>query len=111
MFSHLVGYIGSISGDEYTNMKNHGYKQYQKVGKSGLEKQYDKILRGNDGYVRRIVDVHNRTEGEEMGLTPTAGNNVVLTVDYGVQKAAFDAMAENRGSVVVLKPSTARFWP
>lgn len=106
MFAHAVGYIGAISPDEYKVMKNIGYKHYQKVGKAGLEKEYDILLRGADGYIRRIVDVRNRTEGEEIGLEPAAGNNLVLTIDYEVQKTAFEAMKDTRGAAIVMKPST-----
>ena len=106
MFSHLVGYIGSISSEEYTKLKDLGYKNYHKIGKTGIENQYDSILRGKDGYIRRIVDVRNRVEEEEMGKLPSAGNDLVLTIDYDVQKTAYDAMEGNIGGVVVLKPST-----
>lgn len=106
MFAHLVGYIGVISREEHDKLKGEGYRHYQRVGKSGIEKQYDRLLRGTDGYIRRIVDVHNRTEGEEVGLDPVAGNNLVLTVDYEVQKAAYDAMENIMGAAIVIKPST-----
>lgn len=106
MFAHLVGYIGVISKEEYQKLKNEGYRHYHRIGKNGIEKQYDRLLRGRDGYVRRIVDVHNRTEGEEVGLEPVAGNNLVLTVDYEVQKAAFDAMENMMGAAIVFKPAT-----
>ena len=106
MFAHSVGYIGSISKREYKKLKSSGYKHYQKIGKSGVEKQYDKLLKGKDGFVRRIVDVRNRTEGEEIGLHPTGGNDVVLTLDYEVQKAAYDAIGDAIGAIIVVKPST-----
>ncbi len=106
MFAHAIGYIGSINKDEYRKRRHTGYKHYQKVGKTGIEKQYDRILRGQDGYIRRIVDVKNRTEGEEIGLRPVAGNNLVLTMDFGVQKADSEALGGSRGAVVVIKPST-----
>lgn len=106
MFSHIIGYTGSISRKEYKKLKKYGYKHYQKIGKSGLEKAYDTILRGVDGYVRRIVDVRSRIEGEEVGLQPVAGSNLILTVDYEIQKVAYDAMGERSGAVIVIKPST-----
>ncbi len=106
MFSHVVGYIGSINKDEYNDLKDKGYKYYHKLGKYGLEKQYDTLLRGIDGNVRRIVDVKNRTEGEEVGKDPVAGNNLVLTIDYNIQKAAHEALQGYVGTVVVMKAST-----
>ncbi|MBN2160729.1 MAG: penicillin-binding protein 2 [Spirochaetes bacterium] len=106
MFAHAVGYVGSISHAEYRRLKSEGYKHYQKIGKSGIEKQYDPLLRGRDGYVRRIVDVRQRTEGEEIGQRPVAGNNLVLTIDYNIQKIIYDAMKGMKGAAIVLKPST-----
>jgi len=106
VFSHSIGYIGSITKKEYEKLKVSGYKYYQSLGKSGIEKQYDKILRGTDGQIRRIVDVKNRTEGEEVGQDPLGGNNLRLTLDYDVQKSAYEALGENRGAVIVIKPST-----
>jgi penicillin-binding protein 2 len=106
MFSHVLGYIGSISQAEYKKMKESGYKYYQKVGKSGIEKQYDDKLRGIDGYIKRIVDVRNRTEGEEIGKEPIAGDNFVLTIDYEVQRAIYEAMGDRIGTAIVIKPAT-----
>ncbi|MCL2026822.1 MAG: hypothetical protein FWG92_08465, partial [Leptospirales bacterium] len=70
MFSHLAGYVGSISPAEYARLKDFGYRNYHKIGKTGIEGQYDSILRGKDGYIRRIVDVRNRVEDEEVGKLP-----------------------------------------
>jgi penicillin-binding protein 2 len=106
MFAHVIGYVGSISHEEYKRLKTGGYKHYQKIGKSGIEKQYDQLLRGKDGYVRRIVDVRQRTEGEEVGQPPVAGDNMVLTIDYNIQSTIYDAMKDMKGAAIVLKPYT-----
>lgn len=106
MFSHSIGYTGLISKEEFGTLRDTGYKQYQKVGKIGIEKEYDNFLRGSDGYMIRIADVRNRTEGEEVGQLPSAGNNLIVTIDYNVQKAANDALDGMKGSCVVIKPST-----
>ncbi|HPJ36879.1 MAG TPA: hypothetical protein PLT75_00400, partial [Spirochaetota bacterium] len=44
MFAHLVGYIGVISKEEYQSLKNEGYRHYHRIGKNGIEKQYDRLL-------------------------------------------------------------------
>lgn len=106
MFSHVVGYVGIISPEEYRRLKGEGYKYYQKIGKAGVEKEYDRILRGRDGYVRRIVDVRQRTEGEEVGAKPVAGKNLVLNIDYRIQSVAYEAMRDQTGACIVLKPAT-----
>jgi len=106
MFAHVVGYIGVISKEEYAQLKTQGYRHYQRIGKNGIESQYDRVLRGRDGYVRRVVDVRNRVEGEEIGLEPQAGNNLVLTIDYGIQQAAYEAMENYQGAALVIKAQT-----
>jgi len=106
MFAHVIGYVGSISPREYQRLKTEGYKHYQKIGKAGIEKRYDQLLRGRDGYVRRIVDVRQRTEGEEVGERPVAGNNIVLTMDYNIQNTVYEAMKDMKGAAIVLKPYT-----
>ncbi len=105
-FAHSIGYIGIIDRKEYKRLKKFGYKHYQKIGKSGIEKQYDTILKGKDGYIRRIVDVRNRTEGEELGKKPVPGNNIVLTLDYNIQKVAHEAMGTMKGAAIAIKPAT-----
>jgi penicillin-binding protein 2 len=106
IFAHVVGYIGSISKEEYGRLRRSGYKYYQKIGKTGIEKKYDSLLRGKDGFIKRIVDVKNRTEGEQVGLEPVSGSNIILTLDYEVQKATHDAMGDKKGSAVAIKVST-----
>ncbi|MBN2080147.1 MAG: penicillin-binding protein 2 [Spirochaetes bacterium] len=106
MFAHVVGYVGSISPDEYRKLKSEGYKHYHKIGQSGIEKRYDRLLRGRDGHVRRIVDVRQRTEGEEVGRPPVAGNNLVLAIDYNIQSVIHEAMKGLKGAAIVIKPST-----
>ncbi len=105
-FFHSLGYVGSISKDEYIKYRDKGYKNYQKIGKAGIESEYDATLRGVDGFLRRIVDVRNRLDSEEIGSSPIAGNNIVLTIDSEVQSAASKAMEGVNGTVVVIKPST-----
>jgi len=106
LFSHSIGYIGSISKNEYKKLRGIGYKHFHKIGKTGIEKEYDMILRGVDGYVRRIVDVRNRVEGEEIGSRPISGNNLVLTIDFDIQKSIYDAMEGIKGAAIVIRPST-----
>lgn len=106
MFFHTVGYVGSISSDEYKTLRNKGYMYYHKIGKSGIEKEYDTLLRGSDGFIRRIVDVRNRVEGEEIGSPAIAGSNLVLTIDAGIQETASEVMTDLSGAVIVIKPSS-----
>jgi penicillin-binding protein 2 len=78
------------------------------LGKSGVEKQYDLLLRGKDGTRFRMVDVREKyLKGKpEEDIPPQPGRNLVLTIDRRIQLLCEKALGERIGSVVVLKPST-----
>jgi penicillin-binding protein 2 len=106
--AHVLGYVGDITKEELQVLYNQGYETGAAIGKSGIEKQYDDVLRGKDGKKFRVVDVQERSlTGEEGDVVPPVdGRNIVLTVDRRIQKIAEQALGERRGSVVVLKPAT-----
>jgi penicillin-binding protein 2 len=107
--SHIIGYVGDITKDELTMLYNSGYKQGDVIGKAGIERQYDGILRGKDGLETRTVDVRGRriTGGaESIRESPVTGKNLVLTIDRSIQVLAEQALGTRMGSVVVLRPAT-----
>lgn len=107
-FSHILGYVGKITDDELNLMYNKGgYSRRSIIGKTGIEKQYDSILQGTDGYEERTVDVKGRVLSETPTIVPPQmGKKLVLTIDSKIQTVAEKALGERIGSVVVLKPST-----
>jgi len=105
--SHIVGYVGDISQDEFTLLYNKGYSKNSIVGKTGIEKQYDSLLQGTPGREMATVDVHGRKISDTPIVEPPKmGNNLVLTIDSDVQKLAEEALGDRVGAVVVLKPAT-----
>ncbi|MDR2182200.1 MAG: penicillin-binding protein 2, partial [Treponema sp.] len=102
--SHLVGYVGNITRDELTALYNDGYQQDDVIGKTGLERQYDKILRGRDGLETRTVDARGRRIAGGERQAPVMGKNLVLTIDRGIQVLAEKALGERMGAAVVMKP-------
>ncbi len=106
--SHTVGYVGSITSEELRVKYNEGYGINSVIGKSGVEKQYDKILRGENGRRFLTVDAHGRAmDGEVIEeIPPENGLNLVLTIDRDIQKLAEEALGERTGSAIVLKPAT-----
>lgn len=107
-FSHILGYVGKITKDEFNIMYNKGgYTQTSIIGKAGIEKQYDLILQGKDGYEERTVDAEGRVLSEAPTISPPQmGKKLVLTIDSRVQTLAEKALGDRIGSAVVLKPST-----
>lgn len=107
-FSHIIGYVGDISRDELKIYYNRGYQTGTIIGKAGIEKQYDSLLRGKDGLQYKTVDVKGRrVEGIFRDVEPPLmGKNIVLTIDRSVQILSEKALGERTGSIVVLKPAT-----
>ncbi len=106
--SHVIGYVGDINREEIQVLYNQGYYFGTVLGKSGVEKQYDLLLRGTDGTRFRMVDVREKyLKGRpEEDIPPEPGKNLVLTIDRRLQLLCEKALGERIGSVVVLKPNT-----
>ncbi|MCE5287366.1 MAG: penicillin-binding protein 2 [Pelosinus sp.] len=90
--AHIFGYVSEINDVELEKRKADGYKSGDIVGKFGLEKVYDKTLRGVDGGGQVEVDVSGRPVQVLGKKEPVPGNNMILTIDYRLQKAAETAI-------------------
>jgi penicillin-binding protein 2 len=105
---HILGYIGEVN--EKIIEENPYYKKGDYIGMSGLEKSYEEILRGEKGSKITLVDVHNREKGSfQNGMYDTlaiAGQNLYSTIDIELQKYAEKIMANKRGCIVAIEPST-----
>ena len=105
--SHIIGYVGNITREELTVLFNRGYQQGDIIGKSGIERQYDEILRGSEGRETRTVDVWGRSMSDDFNrIAPEMGRNLVLTIDRNIQLLAEKALGRRMGAVVVLRPAT-----
>lgn len=106
-FSHILGYVGDITKEELKTFYNKGYTANSSIGKAGIEKYYDELLRGEDGSEYRTVDAKGRLiENSTSVIPPKMGNNLILTIDRKIQELAEDALGERIGAAVVLKPAT-----
>ncbi len=106
--AHVLGYVNDITTEELQVLYNRGYKPGHVVGKRGVEKAYDLVLRGSDGARYSTVDVTGRrvdTRDEEV-IEPSNGKDLVLTIDRRIQTLAEKALGDRVGSVVILKPAT-----
>ena len=83
VFSHLIGYMGRISEEEYKTLKNYSISSY--IGKMGLEKSYEDILRGNPGIVKVQKDVFENIKSEEVVASPENGKSLVLWLNSELQ--------------------------
>lgn len=106
-FSHIFGYTGNITKEELKVMYNKGYTSSSIIGKTGIEKQYDKFLQGKNGVESRTVDVRGKLILADTLITsPEMGKNLVLTIDSTTQILAEKALGNRVGAIVVLKPAT-----
>lgn len=106
--AHMLGYIGEA--DKKITEKDPYYKEGDYLGISGIEKTYEKVLRGKKGMHIIMKDVNNRDMGSYMnGLYDTAaisGLPLTTTIDADLQEYAEQLMQNKIGSVVAIDPST-----
>ena len=101
IFSHVLGFIGQISEAQLKNPRFTGYEGGDLIGKTGIEDEYEPLLKGIDG--KQLVEVNSFGQTvRKLGQTdPISGNNINLSLDLSLQKAAFEATKEvERGAVI-----------
>lgn len=89
IFSHILGYEGKIEQKEMD--ANPGYMLTDYIGKQGIEKSYEKYLRGVNGANQMEVDSMGNAKREIGIINPKAGSDLVLSIDSGLQKKLFDS--------------------
>jgi len=110
MASHLLGYVGEISDKELEDPDRADYLSGDLIGKMGIERQYERYLRGVSG--KRFVEVNAMGRkaallGERRPVLPQRGDALTLTIDANLQRAAEQAFAPNaRGAAVAIDPNT-----
>ncbi len=102
--SHLIGYLGEISQQEMAMEEFANHKQGYLVGKYGVEQKFEFELMGENGGRQIEVNAMGQKIRVLGQVEPDPGNNVHLTLDLELQKAAEEAMAGKRGAVVAMNP-------
>jgi len=105
MAAHLIGYVGEANEDQMVSDK---VTTGSIVGQFGVERVYNKLLMGEDGAKRVVVNSVGREIRTLEEVPPVQGRRVQLTINYAMQKAAEDAFRAYNywGSAVVLEPKT-----
>jgi penicillin-binding protein 2 len=96
--AQLVGTVGEISPGELHQNRFRGVLAGTIVGKEGLERKYDRFLRGVDGSTRITVDALGRPKGEARAQSPVPGRSVRLSLDLDLQQAGETALSRAIGS-------------
>jgi len=108
--AHALGYIGEISAGQLGRDTLSYYSQGDYVGLSGLEKYYEKELRGTKGVKYKMVNVRGMDKGPfkegQYDTISIAGKNLTSTIDLDLQQFGELLMAGKTGSVVAIEPKT-----
>jgi len=106
--AHVLGYVGEVTSNDIEH--DSYYKSGDYIGQSGIEKTYEKELRGTKGMEKYMVDVHNRIQGSfrngEEDIPPVIGKNLVSTIDLDLQVYAEKLFQNKKGAVVAIEPAT-----
>jgi penicillin-binding protein 2 len=107
--AQFLGYIREVNN---TDIEKHAgyYKPGDYIGKTGIEREYEPMLRGQKGVSLKLYDAHNVAQGSyaggKMDSMAVAGNDLVSTIDVRIQKLGEQLLANKVGSVVAIEPNT-----
>ena len=92
--SHVLGYVGAISAEEYETRKD-TYRNDDIIGKDGIQKVFEEYLKGTDGVKQVDMTVDGAITSEYISEEAIAGSDIILTIDANLQKVAEDALEQN----------------
>ena len=104
LFAHVIGYVGRINDKETKTLDKERYAGTDLIGKVGIEKYYEDLLLGQPGNQAVETNVHGEVLNKLDATPPTPGNDIYLTLDYGLQKVAQDELNGRRGAIVAIDP-------
>lgn len=103
---HLIGYVQTINAEELVANEAKGYHTHSYIGKAGLEKAYEEILRGIDGTELYITDENGNKIKQIMKQDKKDGKDVKLTIDSDLQTKIYKQMEKDKGLFVAMQPKT-----
>ncbi len=104
--AHVIGYVGAISEEQLAREEFQDLPRRSIIGQSGVERIYDRTLRGRAG--SKLIEVNALGHEQRMISMekPYAGNDMYLTIDFRLQKLAEDLLGDKVGAIVALNPQT-----
>jgi penicillin-binding protein 2 len=103
--AHLLGYVGEISPEQLEKPEFSGLHQGSIVGQYGVEKSFDRHVRGQAGQKNVEVDALGHEKRAAVVEKPQAGNDLYLTIDVRLQKVAEELLGQEYGAIVALDPT------
>ena len=108
---HALGYVSAISVQDLEHIDRVSYAGTALIGKLGIESAFERPLHGKNGFREILVNAQGRSVQREGAFAaelhsqaPTAGDDLVLSIDLETQQAAEDALGDHRGAVVAIDP-------
>ena len=106
--SHVIGYVKPISEKEYEQLKKDGYRNSDLIGKKGVERSYDKEMKGQDGKENVEVDAKGNVIRQMETTESIAGKNVYLSIDMELQKYMTEAFEGKSGAFIAMEAKTGK---
>ena len=108
MAAHILGDVGEVNQADIDS--DSYYRSGDYIGKLGVERSYEKVLRGEKGMRIMLRDVHGRTQGHYMGgekdIDPVPGRDLTLSIDMDLQALAERLLEGKLGAIVAIEPAT-----
>jgi penicillin-binding protein 2 len=105
LLTHVLGYVGRIDASDLANVDAGNYRGTTHIGKVGIERYYETQLHGVSGLEKLETNVQGRTLRVLERTAPIHGDDLILSLDVQVQRAAWDALGERPGAVVAIDPT------
>ena len=106
--SHVIGYVKPISEKEFKDLEKEGYRNSDLIGKKGVERSYDKEMKGQDGKENVEVDAKGNVIRQMETTESVAGKNVYLSLDLELQKYMTDAFIGKSGAFIAMEAKTGK---
>ena len=106
LLAHAVGSVRRINENDAKRLDRVAYSGTNHVGKIGVEKHYESILLGKVGHKRVETNARGVVMKELDSVDPEVGTDLTLHVDAALQRVSSAALAERRGTIVAIEPST-----
>jgi len=121
--SHVLGYLGKINQDELEILETNNYEFSDSIGKEGIERTYESVLRENKGIIKFERTAQGKIISQEIAQYPSSGQSLVLAIDARLQQKAEETLIKvlqesraGKGVVIILDSSngeilTSISWP
>jgi len=104
LLTHVLGYVGRIDEDDLRAIDAADYRATTHIGKSGIERYYEDRLHGASGVEKVETNVQGRVLKVLERDDPSHGEDLILSLDLSLQRAAWDALGDRAGAVFAMDP-------